>query len=114
MYREREEKVDLMWHPHNYTVSYRRQKTWWFEPEMSVGPLTDTVTTVNLPMLAAADSARGNFFMEFSLSDMFSAMEVSQASFFLFTNTLSWYLSLSFSKSARAPVAIPLNQPSKK
>jgi hypothetical protein len=96
MYREREEKVDLMWHPHNYTVSYRRQKTWWFEPEMSVGPLTDTVTTVNLPMLAAADSARGNFFMEFSLSDMFSAMEVSQASFFyLPIHYLGIYLFLS-------------------
>lgn len=70
-FREREEKVDLVWHDHNHTVSYRRQKTWWFEPELSVGPLTDEVTTVNLPMLAAADAARGNFFMELGLSGIF-------------------------------------------
>ena len=76
MCREKEEKVDLVWHPSNHTVSYRRQKTWWFEPELSVGSLTDLVTTVNLPMLAASDAARGHLFMEFGLSDMFSAMEV--------------------------------------
>jgi hypothetical protein len=74
--REKEEKVDLVWHANNHTVSYRRQKTWWFEPELSVGPLTDVVTTVNLPMLAASDQARGNFFMEFGLTEMFSAMQV--------------------------------------
>jgi hypothetical protein len=68
--------VGLVWHGENHTVSYRRQKTWWFEPELSVGPLTDTVTTLNLPMLAASEAARGNFFMEFGLSDMFAAMEV--------------------------------------
>jgi hypothetical protein len=68
--------VGLVWHGENHTVSYRRQKTWWFVPELSVGPLTDTVTTLNLPMLAASEAARGNFFMEFGLSDMFAAMEV--------------------------------------
>jgi hypothetical protein len=76
MCREKEEKVGLVWHGENHTVSYRRQKTWWFVPEMSAGPLTDTVTTLNLPMLAASEAARGNFFMEFGLSDMFAAMEV--------------------------------------
>jgi hypothetical protein len=76
MCREKEEKVGLVWHSENHTVSYRRQKTWWFVPELSVGPLTDAVTTLNLPMLAASEAARGNFFMEFGLSDMFAAMEV--------------------------------------
>jgi hypothetical protein len=76
--REKEEKVGLVWHGENHTVSYRRQKTWWFVPELSVGPLTDSVTTLNLPMLAASEAARGNFFMEFGLSDMFAAMEVPQ------------------------------------
>ena len=76
MCREKEEKVGLVWHSSNYTVSYRRQKTWWFEPQLSVGPLTDIVTTLNLPMLAASDDARGNFFMELGLMDIFTAMEV--------------------------------------
>ena len=68
--------MGLVWNTEDHTVSYRRQKTWWFVPELSAGPLTDVVTTVNLPMLAASDAARGNFFMEFGLSDMFAAMEV--------------------------------------
>ena len=73
--------MDLVWNAEDHTVSYRRQKTWWFLPELSVGPLTDVLTTVNLPMVAASDAARGNFFMEFGLSDMFSAMEVRPLSF---------------------------------
>jgi len=77
--REKEEKVGLVWNAEDHTVSYRRQKTWWFVPELSAGPLTDVVTTVNLPMLAASDAARGNFFMEFGLSDMFAAMEVEHS-----------------------------------
>ena len=74
-FREKEEKVDIVWNT-NSTVSYRRRKLYWFEPEMSVGPLTDTVMTLNLPLVASADSARNNFFMQWGLSDIFQTMEV--------------------------------------
>ena len=74
--REKEEKVDMVWHA-NHTVSYRRKKMYWFEPEMSAGPLTDTVVTLNLPLVAAADMARDDFMMQWGLTDIFSTMQVS-------------------------------------
>eukprot|EP00091_Calanus_sinicus_P002766 TRINITY_DN12871_c0_g1_i1.p1 TRINITY_DN12871_c0_g1~~TRINITY_DN12871_c0_g1_i1.p1 ORF type:complete len:183 (-),score=40.12 TRINITY_DN12871_c0_g1_i1:331-879(-) len=43
-FREVEKKVNLNWHA-NGTISYRRVKFWYFERELSVGPLTDKVTT---------------------------------------------------------------------
>ena len=75
-FREVEHKVNLVWHDDG-TVSYNRKKFWYFEPELSVGSLTDTVITLNLPMVGAVDYARGSFMMEFGLSDMFSTIEVS-------------------------------------
>ena len=44
---------------------------------MSVGPLTDEVMTINVPMVGSAEFARGNFFMEWGVSDMLSTIEVS-------------------------------------
>ena len=44
---------------------------------MSVGPLTDTVITVNVPAVAAAEFARGNMLMEWGVSDMLATLEVS-------------------------------------
>ena len=40
--RQVEKKVNLVWHP-DHTVSYQRKKFYYFEREMSVGPLEDTV-----------------------------------------------------------------------
>ena len=67
--------MDIVWNSNN-TVSYRRKKLFWFEPEMSIGSLTDTVMTLNLPLVGAADSAKNNFFMQWGLSDIFETMEV--------------------------------------
>jgi len=75
-FREVEHKVNLVWHGDG-TVSYNRKKFWYFEPEMSVGSLTDTVITLNLPMVGAVDYARGSFMMEFGLSDMFSTIDAT-------------------------------------
>jgi len=74
VFRNKEEKVDLVWHK-NHTISYKRKKFWWFEPEMSAGPLTDTVLTLNMPMIGAAEASRENFFMQWGLADVFSSME---------------------------------------
>ena len=43
---------------------------------MSAGPLTDTVISLNLPMVTAVNYARENFMMEFGLSDMLATVEV--------------------------------------
>ena len=43
---------------------------------MSVGPLTDRVITVNVPVVGAAEFGRGDFFMEWGISDMLASIEV--------------------------------------
>ena len=42
---------------------------------MSVGPLSDTVTTINLPVVSSAEYARGYYFLEWAVSDMLAALE---------------------------------------
>jgi len=75
VFREKEEKVDLVWNNNNATVSYKRRKFWWFEPEMSAGPLTDTVMTLNLPLVGAAAASKNDFLMQWALTDVFATME---------------------------------------
>jgi hypothetical protein len=45
---------------------------------MSVGPLTDMVTTINVPVVGSAEFARGDLFMEWGISDMLSTIEVRE------------------------------------
>ena len=75
-YREVQRKVNLRWHP-NGTVSYQRKKFWYFDLSLSVGPLTDLITTINLPVVSSAEFARGNFFMEWGVSDMLRSLEAN-------------------------------------
>ena len=75
IFREVEKKANLTWHE-NGTISYRRIKFWYFERELSVGPLTDRVTTINVPVVGSAEFARGDFLMEWGISDMLSTIEV--------------------------------------
>ena len=71
--REVQRKVNIRWNP-NGTVTYRRQKFWYFQRSLSVGPLTDLVTVLNFPAVTAAEAARGNFFMEWGVSDMLDSL----------------------------------------
>merc|ERR1719360_330780 len=52
-------------------------KHWYFEREMSVGPLSDVVTTINVPVVGSAEFARGNYFMEWGISDMLANLEAT-------------------------------------
>ena len=52
-------------------------KHWFFEREMSVGPLSDEVTTVNVPVVGSAEFARGSYFMEWAISDMLANLEAT-------------------------------------
>ena len=68
--------MDLQWHP-NGTVTYKRMKHWYFEREMSVGELSDVVTTINVPVVGSAEFVRGSFFMEWGISDMLANLEAT-------------------------------------
>ena len=72
--REVQRRVNLKWHS-NGTVSYQRKKFWYYERDLSVGPLTDIVTTINLPVVSSAEFARGNYFMEWGVSKMLATIE---------------------------------------
>ena len=75
-FRETQKKVDLQWHP-NGTVTYRRVKYWYFERSLSVGDLSDVVTTINVPVVGSAEFVRGSFFMEWGISDMLATLEAT-------------------------------------
>ena len=74
--REAQRKVNIKWHP-NGTVSYQREKYWYFERELSVGDLTDLITTINVPVVGSAEFARGRFFLEWGISDILSTIEAT-------------------------------------
>ena len=76
VFREHQRKVGLVWHDDG-TISYYRRKFWYFEPDLSVGPLEDTVVSLNFPMVTAVNYAkRMGGLMEFGLSDMLATVEV--------------------------------------
>ena len=68
--------MDIQWHP-NGTVTYKRLKYWHFEPDLSVGSLTDVITTINVPVIGSAEFVRGSFFMEWGISDMLATLEAT-------------------------------------
>ena len=76
MFRATEKKVDIEWHS-NGTVTYRKQKYWYFERDLSVGDLTDIITTINVPVIGSAEFSRGSYFMEWGISDMLSALNAT-------------------------------------
>jgi len=75
-FREVEKKMNLVWNDDD-TVSYKRVKYWYFERNMSVGPLTDMVTTINVPVVGSAEFVRGDFFLEWGISDMLSTIQAT-------------------------------------
>merc|ERR1719189_2826889 len=75
-FREAQRKVNMVWHS-NGTVSYQREKYWYFDRSLSVGPLSDVITTINVPVVGSAEFVRGSFFMEWGISDMLSTLEAT-------------------------------------
>ncbi len=49
-YREIRPKIDVKTNP-NHTLSFRQNKTYIFDRDLSVGPDNDTFTTANLPVV---------------------------------------------------------------
>ncbi|CAL8084461.1 unnamed protein product [Orchesella dallaii] len=51
VFSERRKKVVLNWNDNNSTVTYLQNRTWHFEPDLTVGTLDDVVTTLNVPAI---------------------------------------------------------------
>ncbi|KAL9919341.1 LOW QUALITY PROTEIN: protein peste-like [Glossina fuscipes fuscipes] len=45
---EKVDKVDIVWHTNNHSVSYRKKSVFNFDPENSKGSLSDKITSVNV------------------------------------------------------------------
>ncbi|EDW64876.1 protein croquemort-like [Drosophila virilis] len=57
VYREERVKMDVEWHENN-TVTFKPNRTWFWEEELSGGKQTDLVTVPHLPSIAAAAMMR--------------------------------------------------------
>jgi len=51
LFRESRHKINVTFHDDNNTVTYREDKFYVFDRDMSVGPEEDTFTTVNIPLM---------------------------------------------------------------
>lgn len=71
-FREARHKVNITWNS-NDTVSYRQVKRWYFQSDLTDGSLDDIITTLNVPMVAAASKAKhmNSDFVYFALNGMF-------------------------------------------
>ncbi|XP_035216630.1 protein croquemort-like isoform X1 [Stegodyphus dumicola] len=56
-FREAREKVNITWN-NNGTVSYKQIKRWYYQPDRTNGSLYDVITTLNVPMVAAATKGK--------------------------------------------------------
>ena len=68
-YQEETERVEEVFHD-NGTVSYKTQKHWYFLREESLS-LDTIISTLDVPVLASSEFARGNWFNELSMAGMF-------------------------------------------
>ncbi|KAM8716243.1 hypothetical protein ACLKA7_003171 [Drosophila subpalustris] len=55
---DKPDKIDIVWHPENNSVTYRRRSLYYFDAAGSVGSLDDEVTTLNAVTLSAAATAK--------------------------------------------------------
>ncbi|KAK0075820.1 hypothetical protein PV325_006271, partial [Microctonus aethiopoides] len=70
-FKEKIEKVNIVFHPENNTVSFDQRKFWYFDPEKSNGKLSDKIVHLNVVAVSAAHKVRyWSYFMQNSLSFM--------------------------------------------
>ncbi|KAJ9578477.1 hypothetical protein L9F63_005297, partial [Diploptera punctata] len=66
-FKEYFDKVNVTWNKNN-TISFKRRRVWYFDPEKSKGTLDDVITTLNPVALSAAYTMRHNsYYMKLSL-----------------------------------------------
>ncbi|XP_043237513.1 protein croquemort-like [Amphibalanus amphitrite] len=70
VYTEKHLKVNMTWNA-NDTITYMQVKTWHFEPDLSAGRLDDNITSLNVPLLAAAAMIKDmDYFMKVMFNEM--------------------------------------------
>lgn len=57
-FREVREKLNIVFHPENHTVSYFQRRYWYFEQDESNGSLEDEITQLNIVAISAAHKIR--------------------------------------------------------
>ncbi|XP_046739499.1 protein croquemort-like isoform X2 [Diprion similis] len=67
---ERREKVNVVFHPQNNTVSFDQKRTWYFDAERSNGSLKDNVTQLNVVAISAAHKIRNWAFYWHTMFDL--------------------------------------------
>ncbi|KAG8201276.1 hypothetical protein JTE90_016762 [Oedothorax gibbosus] len=77
-FRESREKVNITF-LQNSTVQYRQVRRWFYQPERTNGSLEDIVTTLNVPMMAAALRGKqmNDDLVYFALEEIFSQLNCS-------------------------------------
>ncbi|XP_041984342.1 protein croquemort-like [Aricia agestis] len=87
VFREIHKKVNISWN-NNSTVTYRNQRWWYYQPDMSSGSLADMVTSINPIVATIAYSIRNDNIMVKTLVDM--VMRSYSQHMFLTANVSSW------------------------
>ncbi|GAB0093508.1 uncharacterized protein DMENIID0001_086580 [Sergentomyia squamirostris] len=64
VFREKPDKVNIVWHPENSTVSFGKLSVFHFDAERSKGSLDDVITSVNIVALSAAETVRWQNYVE--------------------------------------------------
>ncbi|XP_055711408.1 protein peste-like isoform X2 [Phlebotomus papatasi] len=64
VFREKPDKVNIVWHPENSTVSFGKLSVFHFDAERSKGSLDDNITSVNIVALSAAETVRWQSYVE--------------------------------------------------
>ena len=72
VFSEINEKTQIQPLPHNSSVSYKIKRSWFFNPELSNGNLSDVITTINLPVLASQEASRGDYWTSWTLDTTYA------------------------------------------
>ncbi|XP_034826682.1 protein croquemort-like isoform X1 [Maniola hyperantus] len=87
VFREINRKVNITWND-NSTVTFRNQRFWYFQPEMSSGSLSDNITTINPIIATIAYTLRNDRIMLKIFVDM--VLRMYHTNMFVTANASSW------------------------
>ncbi|CAG9579049.1 unnamed protein product [Danaus chrysippus] len=87
VFRERSTKVNITWND-NSTVTFRNQRFWYFQPEMSNGSLSDLITSINPIIATIAYTVRNEPLMLKFIIDV--TLRMYHRNMFVTANASSW------------------------
>ncbi|KAJ8730511.1 hypothetical protein PYW08_001924 [Mythimna loreyi] len=88
VFKESHTKVNMTWNDENSTLTFYNQRFWHFQPEMSSGPLSDNVTSINPIIATVAYMMRNqNYFIRLGVEGF---LRLYHKNMFLTANVSSW------------------------